>query len=34
VCVTYLLTCWSAGCLPSRFEADVWWHGSPPIFSA
>jgi hypothetical protein len=24
LCATYLLTCWSAGCLPSRFGASVW----------
>jgi hypothetical protein len=30
---TYLLTCWSAGCLPSRFGAGIWWCMSPPLFS-
>jgi hypothetical protein len=29
----YLLTCWSAECLPSRFGAGVWWHRSPPVLS-
>jgi hypothetical protein len=29
----YLLTCWSAGCLPSRFGAGIWQHGSLPVFS-
>jgi hypothetical protein len=28
-----VLTCWSAECLPSRFGAGVWQHGSPPVFS-
>jgi hypothetical protein len=32
-CDAYLITCWSAGCLPSRFGASVWQHGSPPVFS-
>jgi hypothetical protein len=31
-CAAYLLTCWSAGCLPSRFGASVWWHRNPPVF--
>jgi hypothetical protein len=29
----YLLTCWSAECLQSKFGAIVWWHESPPVFS-
>jgi hypothetical protein len=29
-----VLTCWSADCLPSRFGASIWQHGSPPVVSA
>jgi hypothetical protein len=32
-CDDYLLTCWSARCLPSRFGASVWQRRSPPFFS-
>jgi hypothetical protein len=28
-----VLTCCSSKCLPSRFGASVWQHGSPPVFS-
>jgi hypothetical protein len=30
---TYLLTCWSAECLPSKFGASIWWYRRPPVFS-
>jgi hypothetical protein len=29
---TYLLTCWSAECLPSKFGAGVWQCRSPSCF--
>jgi hypothetical protein len=31
--VTYLLSIWSAECLPSYFGAGIWWRGSLPVFS-
>jgi hypothetical protein len=33
LCATCLLTCCSAGCLQSRFDAGDWQCGSPPVFS-
>jgi hypothetical protein len=27
------LTCWSVQMSPKQVWSNIWWHGSPPVFS-